>query len=56
MSLYITGFKYWQFLSYVPAMKPLLIRVEPDKVYQEILANELEKFCKDLEETVKKIK
>jgi hypothetical protein len=56
MSLYITGFKYWQFLSYVPNMKPLLIRVEPDKVYQEILANELNKFCQDLEETVNKIK
>jgi len=56
MSLYITGFKYWQFLSYVPLMKPLLIRVEPDKAYQEILANELNKFCQELEETVKKIK
>jgi hypothetical protein len=56
MSLYITGFKYWQFLSYVPLMNPLLIRVEPDKVYQEILGNELNKFCMELEETVKKIK
>ena len=56
MSLYITGFDYWQFLSYVPLMKPLLIRVEPDKVYQRALAIELELFCSKLKEVVAKIR
>jgi hypothetical protein len=56
MSLYVTGLPYWWFLSYVPLMNPLMIKVEPDKAYQEILANELNKFCQELEETVKKIK
>ena len=55
MSLYITGFKYWQFLSYVPLMKPLLIRVEPDKAYQKVLEIELNQFCDELTEVVKKI-
>ena len=56
MSLYITGFKYWQFLSYVPLMKPLLIRVEPDKGYQKALAIELENFTDELAELVERIK
>lgn len=56
MSLYITGFKFWQFLSYVPGMRPLLIKVEPDKVYQKALAVELELFTEALEELVNKIK
>lgn len=55
MSLYITGFKYWQFLSYVPLMKPLLIKVEPDKAYQKALQIELELFCDELDSVVKKI-
>lgn len=56
MSLYITGFKYWQFLSYVPGMKPLLIKVEPDKAYQKVLQVELEIFCDELETIVKKLR
>ena len=56
MSLYITGFPFWQFLSYVPLMKPLLIKVEPDKAYQKLLAVELEIFCDELDNVVKKIR
>lgn len=55
-SLYVTGFKYWQFLSYVPAMKPLLIRVEPDKAFLIALEVELEIFTKELNDLVEKIK
>jgi hypothetical protein len=44
------------FLSYVPAMKPLLIRVEPDKEYQKALKKELEAFCFEMDETVKKLR
>jgi hypothetical protein len=56
MSLYITGFKFWQFISYVPLMNPLLIKVELDKVYQKALAVELELFCNELETIVKKLR
>lgn len=55
-SLYVTGFKYWEFLSYVPAMKPLIIRVMPDKKFLAILEVELEVFCKELETITNKIK
>lgn len=55
-SLYVTGFKLWHFLSYVPAMKPLFIEVKPDKEYQEVLRKELNAFCDELDSIVKKLK
>jgi putative phage-type endonuclease len=55
-SLYISERKYWWFMSYCDGMKPLLIRVEPDKVYQKALAVELELFCDELDNVVKKIR
>jgi hypothetical protein len=56
MSLYITDFKYWMFTSYVPAMKPLIIRVERDEVFITKLGIELDKFCVELEQIVNKIR
>jgi len=56
MSLYVTGYDYWNFVSYVPGMKPLILRVEPNKQYQTILKVELEVFCEELKTIVNKIK
>jgi len=56
MSLYVTELPFWWFLSYVPLMKPLLLKVNPDKVYQEALKRELTAFCQELEEIVNKLK
>ena len=40
-SLWITGRKWWDFMSYYPDMKPFIIRVFPDKElhlkYEEML-------------------
>ncbi len=55
-SLCVTGFKYWVFCSYVPSMKPLIIRVKPDKEFQYKLKKELTKFCQDLEAVIRKVK
>ncbi len=55
-SLYITGFKFWDFLSYVPGMKPLIIRVERDENFLTSLEFELSLFCKELDIIVNKIK
>lgn len=55
-NLLVTGRKWWDFVSYYPAVKPLIIRVKPDKKFQGLLKAELIKFCQDLEEVVKKIK
>lgn len=56
MSLYITGFEYWMFLSYVPAMRPLQIRVERDGKFLKALAVELGIFTEELEDIINKIK
>jgi len=55
-SLYVTGFKFWDFLSYAPGLKPLLIRVLPDEKFIKTLEIELNKFCEELETIVEKIK
>lgn len=55
-SLYVTGCDYWDFMSYVPGMKPLLLRIEPDKKFQEALNIEVLRFIDDLENIVKKLK
>ena len=54
-SLYVTGFKVWRFLSYVPAMKPLVLTVKRDEKFLEALDKELKQFVLDLETIVKKI-
>jgi len=55
-SLLVSGFKVWNFLSYIPAMKPLIIRVERDEAYIKKLAVELEIFCNQLDEITEKIR
>lgn len=55
-SLYVTELPYWEFFSYCPAMKPLILRVLPDIEFQKKLSAELDKFCVQLDEIVNKIK
>jgi len=55
-SMYVTGFKFWMFMSYVPGMKPLIIKVERDEVYIRRLAVELELFVEKLEEITNQLK
>jgi len=54
--LLVTGRKYCDFISYYPAIKPLIIRVERDEVFLKKLEVELKVFCKQLEEVIEKIK
>lgn len=55
-SLYVTGFDVWHFVSYVPAMNPLIIKVDRDEKFIKALEDELEKFCDELDEITEKIK
>ncbi len=55
-SLYVTGFKFWDILTYSPGLKPLLLRIYRDEKFIHALHRELSIFCKELKETVKKIK
>lgn len=54
-SLYVTGFEYWDFMSYSPGLKPLIVRVKRDEKFLELLEKELIKFCEDLKTTIKRI-
>jgi len=53
--LLVTGREWCDFMSYYPAMKPLIVRVIPDKEFQKMLKKELKVFCVELEEVIKKI-
>lgn len=51
-SLKITGRKWWDFISYYPGLKPLIVRVLPDAEFIKKLDSELKTFCIDLEKVV----
>jgi len=55
-SLFVTGRDWWDFMSHYPDMRPLIVRVKPDKAFQAKLKRELELFCADLDRLVKRIK
>lgn len=54
-SLLVTGFKFWDFMSYSPGLKPLIVRVQRDEKYIAALQRELVTFCAELNQIVKKI-
>ena len=54
--LYVTGRKYCVFISYYPGLKPLIVRVERNEQFIGMLATEIQRFARDLEATVAKIR
>ena len=54
--LLVTGKAWVDFFSYSPGLRPLIIRVKPDKSFQAKLRKELEKFCSDLDKLVRRVK
>lgn len=54
-SLLVSGRKWWDFVSHYPGLKALIIREEPNDVFQRLLKRELELFCEELDELVKRI-
>lgn len=55
-SLFVTGLKGWNFMSYFPAVRPLMVKVQPDKVFIAKLDVELYRFCEELDKVVIKVK
>ena len=53
--LLVTGRKWCDFVSYYPGLKPLIVRITPEKEFIKKLEAELEKFCVELETTIRKI-
>jgi len=52
-SLWVTGRKWWDFVSYVPGMPDFILRVERDESYIDRLAVHVEKFVNDLDARLK---
>ena len=55
-SLYVTGYQYWDFCSYSPALQLLCIRVKRDEAFIVQLARALDLFVAELNLTVDKLK
>jgi len=55
-SLLVTGFDRWDFFSYSPGLKPLIIKVERDENFIGKLAPALDDFCLELAILVNKLK
>ncbi len=54
-SLIVTGRKWWDFMSYAPGLKPLLIRVFPDD-FTEALRKCLDRFWTEYIQLIDKLK
>jgi hypothetical protein len=54
--LFVTDRKWLDFVSYYPAMPPLVVRVYPDRKVIDPLREELKSFVKELKEVVNKLK
>jgi len=54
--LLVTGREWCDFISYYPGLKPVIVREEANGVFQKHLKRELDLFCEELEELVKKLK
>lgn len=54
--LLVTNRKWCDLISYYPGMRPLIIRVERDEVFIAKLKLELDLFCDELKQTIKRIK
>lgn len=55
-SLFVTGREYWEFMSYYPGMRPLIISVQPDPVFHAALAAALIEFCRQLDDVTERIR
>ena len=55
-NLFVTGRKWWDFMSYSPNLKPLIVRVFPDKEYHELIKENLIEFNNKIKEIKEKIK
>lgn len=55
-SLYVSGFKRWDFCSYSAGLKPLIVSVKRNEDFIIALHSELMTFCKELDDVVERIK
>jgi len=54
--LLVTGRKWVDFFSFYPGLRPLLIRIKPDKKFLKALEKELEEFCAELDSITERVR
>lgn len=54
-SMLVTGFKQWHFMSYCPALPPLILEIERDEKWIEKCESELKSFNEELSDMVKRL-
>lgn len=54
-SMLVTELDHWFYVSYYPALKPLIIKVKRDDKFIEVLESELDGFCDQLDSIEKKL-
>jgi hypothetical protein len=54
-ALLVSGREWWDFVSYYPGLPPVIVREEPNLAFQRLLRQELEAFCDELDQLVKKL-
>jgi hypothetical protein len=54
-SMYVTGRDWWEFMSYYPGLKPLIVRVERDPIFIGKLHRAITEFNEELNEIVRRI-
>jgi len=54
-SMLVTGLKEWDFVSYHPELKPLLVTVQADEEYQEKLSEYLTAFIEEMDQALSKL-
>ncbi len=55
-SLWITGRKWWDFVSYSPGLRPLIVRVEREEEYIAVLAKAIDAFNEELDNLVNSLR
>jgi predicted phage-related endonuclease len=55
-SMMVTGFNSWWFISYYPGLKPLILEIQRDDKFCEMIKNSVEGFCSELQSLVEKLK
>lgn len=54
-ALFVSGREWWDFISYFPGLPPVIVREEPNAVFHRLLKQELELFCDELDQLVKRL-
>jgi len=54
-SLLFTGRQWWQFMSYYPGLRSIIVTVEPDYKLHRAMSQLLADFCGQLDEVTKRI-